>query len=71
MSGGFADEKRDRKIEFSVDIDGGGVSAEAAGRHSGHEPHREAVQCVGAPGGFSRARTDPCKKRNYLIAMAE
>lgn len=52
MSDDFADQNCNRKSEFSMDSDGGGVSAEAAGDFSGAQPHREGVQTHDAAGAF-------------------
>lgn len=50
LSGDFADQNYHRKFEFSLDVDGSGVSAEVAGDFGGGQPHRAAVQTHDAAG---------------------
>lgn len=54
LSDDVTDSSCDGKSGFPVDVDGGGVSAEAPGHFSRLHPDRRAVQTNVEPGAFVR-----------------
>lgn len=67
LSGNVTDSSCDGKSRFPVDVDGGGVPAEAPGHFSRLRPDRRAVQTNVEPGVFVRNKDDNDIERVKII----